>query len=299
MSTFTIKIDEKFSLSGNHYPIEDAKAYLLVITGMDEHSDRYEGFAKFLNKEGIDVYVLDDFGQGLNAKTVDSQQKWPKDAWNMTIKALNLEVNALRPFGKPVYLMGHSMGSFMVQSYLEKYPDTVDKAIIMGSNGPRRALLSVANFLSHLTTTKGNWDKPSKLMQNMAIGGYVKAVKDRKTDNDWLSYNEENVKRYNADPYCGHPNTCGFYREFFTGMNTLYKGKNKKNISVKERILIVAGAEDPVGDNGVGPQKLYKMYKDLGVKDVSIIVYPHMRHEILNETDPSKPLNDIRDFLKK
>jgi len=297
MGIISIKINEKYSLKGNHYSSEDTKANLLIITGMDEHSERYEGFAKILNKEGIDVYVLDHFGQGLNCLDHKDIQKSPHDAWNMTLKAINIEVKELRKFGLPVYLLGHSMGSFFAQSYLEHYPNTVDKVIIMGSNGPRKALLSTANFLSKLTTTKSNWDKPSKFMQNMALGAYSKAIKNSKTSTDWLSYNEANVAKYNADPYCGQVNTCGFYHEFFYGMNTLYKGKLLKNISPEEDILIVSGEEDPVGDEGKGPKKLYSMYLKRGVKKVKLILYPHMRHEILNETGNEKPIEDIKEFL--
>ncbi|MFA6830445.1 MAG: alpha/beta fold hydrolase [Bacilli bacterium] len=299
MGIVNIKINEQYSLKGNHYEVENEKAFLVIITGMDEHSERYEKFAKFLNQDGIDVYVLDHFGQGLNVSDPKDQQKSFVGAWDLTLTALNKEIKELRKFGLPVYLMGHSMGSFYVQSYLEHYPDTVDKAIIMGSNGPNKMLYSVANLLAKATTHPSNWNKPSRFMQNLALGGYAKSIKNRKTDLDWLSYNEENVKNYIADPYCGHINTCGFYHEFFKGMNTLYKKKYLKNISPKEKILIVSGSEDPVGNCSKGPISLKKMYDSLGVKDVTLIIYPHMRHEILNETNGQKPANDIKDFLLK
>jgi alpha-beta hydrolase superfamily lysophospholipase len=82
-------------------------------------------------------------------------------------------------------------------------------------------------------------------------------------------------------------------------MNTLYKKKNLANISKKEHILIVAGEEDPVGANGKGPRSLRDMYLKLGVKDVSLILYPHMRHEILNEVEREKVYQDILNFLNK
>ena len=63
--------------------------------------------------------------------------------------------------------------------------------------------------------------------------------------------------------------------------------------------VLLAGEEDPVGACGKGPKALLKMYKDLGVKDVSLVLYPHMRHEILNETERDKVVNDIIEFLEK
>ena len=187
MGLFEVKINENYSLKGTEFKVEGNKANLLVITGMQEYSGRYEYFAKELNKDGISVYVLDHFGQGTNAATVDDLQKWPLDAWKMTIDALNIKILELKEEGKPVYLMGHSMGSFAVQSYLEMYPNGADKHIIMGSNGPAKGLYSLAYFIANLTVTKKKWDKPSKLLTNLSLGGYTKAVKNRRTDLDWLS----------------------------------------------------------------------------------------------------------------
>ena len=300
MSVFTVKISEDFSLKGNDYLIDVPKAHLLIITGMNEHSRRYEAFSKELNAVGYSVSVLDHFGQGENAPNVDDQEKWPVGAWKMLLQALNIKVNELRKDGLPVYLMGHSMGSFAMQAYLETYPDSVDKVIIMSSNGKNNKLaIDMGYHLARMTANKKNWDEEDKLMSKMSLGPYIKSVKNREDDNDWLSFNKENVKRYNDDPYCGHYNTHGFFVGFMTGLHELYKKKNLKKISKKEKILIVAGMEDPVGAFAKGPKSLKQMYRKLGVEDVSLILYPDMRHEILNEVERHKVIKDIIDFLDK
>lgn len=295
MAKFEIKINDVHTLKGNDYPIENPKANLLVLTGMQEYSSRYKNFALEMNSRGYSVHVLDHFGQGENAKSVEDQQKWPVGAWDMLLKALNLKVEELRKQGLPVYIMGHSMGSFFMQSYLEHYPNTVDKMVIMSSNGPG-APYGLAKFLAKLNVNKKNWDKPSNFLNKLTVGGYK--VKNQKTKLDWLSYNEENVQRYIADPYCGARNTHGFYHEFLIGMATLYKSKNLNNVSKKEHLLIVCGEEDPVGGKK-GNTALYNMYKKLGVEDVTLKVYPKMRHEILNEKKAMDVINDIDEFLAK
>lgn len=300
MAIFSVKINEEFSLKGNDYLIENPKAHLLAITGMNEHSSRYEYFAKELNKKNYSVSVLDHFGQGENAKSIDDQEKWPVNAWKMMLKALNNKVTELRKDGKPVYLMGHSMGSFAMQAYLENYPNTVDKIIIMSSNGKNNKLaINMGYRLAKLTTNKKNWDEEDKLMEKMSLGPYIKSVKNREDDNDWLSFNKDNVKNYNADPYCGHYNTHGFFLGFMTGLKELYKNKNLSKISPNEKILIIAGTEDPVGAFSKGPKSLRDMYRKLGVKDVNLILYPNMRHEILNEVEKDKVIFDIIQFLDK
>ena len=115
----------------------------------------------------------------------------------------------------------------------------------------------------------------------------------------YFSYNEENVQKYIADPYCGHFNTGGFWREFLKEMAHLWDGKNMKKVSPEEKIFIIAGEEDPVGQNGKGPKWLEKKYKALGVKDVTLKLYPHARHEIHNEDIRETVYQDILDFILK
>ena len=300
MAIFEVKINEQFTLKGNDYLIDNPKANLLIITGMNEHSTRYQAFAQYLNEQGLSVSVLDHFGQGTNAASVDDLEKWPKNAWKMVIDALHVKVLELRKEGKPVYLMGHSMGSFAVQGYLETYPNTVDKTIIMGSNGKNNKMtVALGSRIAKMRANKKNWDKEDKLVSNLSLGPYIKSVKNRKRDNDWLSYNEENVIAYDADPYCGHSNTHGFFSEFLQGLNALYKKKNLAKISPKEVILIISGEDDAVGAFGKGPRSLNDMYRRLGVKDVSLILYPDMRHEILNEVKRDIVYTDILNFLNK
>jgi alpha-beta hydrolase superfamily lysophospholipase len=64
-------------------------------------------------------------------------------------------------------------------------------------------------------------------------------------------------------------------------------------------ILLIAGEGDPVGNKSKGPMKLAKLYKRLGIKDVETIIYPNMRHEVLNETENKKVYSDVLAFLKE
>ncbi len=133
----------------------------------------------------------------------------------------------------------------------------------------------------------------------MSVGAYSKSIKNRKSPNDWLSYNEENVKAFTEDPKCGHDSSNGFYRELIKGNNRLYKTKFLNKINKNLPILVIAGEDDPVGACGKGPRRLEKMYKELGIKNVELKMYPHMRHEILNETGKEQVYNDILEFIQK
>ena len=297
MEAFSVKV-ENWVQKGNCWKAEPATSNLVFMTGMQEHSERYDHLARYLNDFGISVYVLDAVGQGLNAPRPEDQQKWFKGAFDTNVSAAHQKVMELKEETKlPTFIMGHSMGSFMTQRYLELFPDSADKVVIWSSNGPRRMKMACAYILASILTNKRNWDKPSKFISNASFGPYARTVKNRKTDVDWLSYDEENVKDYIADPYCGAENTHGFWKEFLRGMNELYKKKNLKKVSKNEKILIVAGEEDPVGEMGKGPRRLKEMYEKLGVSNVTIFMFPHMRHEIHNETEKHLVYKVLSDFL--
>lgn len=297
MEVFSVKVGN-WVQKGNCWKAEPATSNLVFMTGMQEHSERYDHLARYLNDFGISVYVLDAVGQGLNAPRPEDQQKWFKGAFDTNVSAAHQKVMELKEETKlPTFIMGHSMGSFMTQRYLELFPDSADKVVIWSSNGPRRMKMACAYMLASILTNKRNWNKPSKFISNASFGPYARTVKNRKTDVDWLSYDEKNVKDYIADPYCGAENTHGFWKEFLRGMNELYKKKNLKKVSKNEKILIVAGEEDPVGEMGKGPRRLKEMYEKLGVSNVTIFMFPHMRHEIHNETEKHLVYKVLSDFL--
>lgn len=299
MEQFQVAISSGEILKGCFWPKENAKGNLTIQTGMNEHASRYDEFARYFNEQGFNVYCLDSFGQGENAESVEDLEKWPEHGFFKNVEGIAKMIEKAKENGLPTTHMGHSMGSFMTQYLIEKYPLITDKIIICGSNGGQGLLMSAAKLLAKITVGKKKWDKPAKFMNNLGLGPYTKAIKDRKTDLDWLSYNEENVQKYVADPYCGATNTGGFWRGFTEGMAVIWKKKNLKNISLDQKILIIAGAEDPVGQNGKGPKWLEKTYKSLGVKDVTLILYENMRHEIHNENGKEVVLEDILAFLEK
>ena len=293
----TVNGDE---LKGFIWKADKAKANLVIVTGMEEHSFRYNDFALFMNKNGFNVVCVDHYGQGENVDNIADLGKVPASFFSKSVRNIDGIVSEQKANGLPTYLFAHSMGSFMAQDYIQRFAKNVDKVVICGTNGPNaKALFSLGATIAKIVTTKKNREKRAKLLEKLSIGAYVKAVKHRKTNCDWLSYNEANVHRYIEDPKCGGGSTNGFYREFLKGNARLFKKKFLAKISPDIHIFLIAGAEDPVGANGKGPSSLAKLYKKLGVKDVNLKIYQHMRHEILNEDDKQIVYDDILNFYNK
>ena len=61
----------------------------------------------------------------------------------------------------------------------------------------------------------------------------------------------------------------------------------------------MSGADDPVGDYGVGVEKAYRAFCDAGLRDVTIRLYPGGRHEMLNETNREDVMQDILRWLNE
>ena len=295
----TLKNGEE--LFGYSWTVEKPIANVVILTGMEEHSLRYDNFANFLNDNGYNVYCVDHYGQGENANEPEELGVWPVSGFSKTVKNTDELVEKLRVSVLPTYLFGHSMGSFIVQDYIQRYTEHVNKVILSGTNGPNKLMISIGYFLSRLLVNKKNRKKPSKFLRNLMLGPYTSAIKNHKTKTDWLSVNEENVRRYNEDPKCGflYESKGSFYREFLKGLNRLHKTKFMRKIRQDMSILLIAGEGDPVGNMSKGPLKLAKLYKKLGIKDVQTIIYPNMRHEVLNETDNKKVYADVLAFLKE
>ena len=75
------KAGTSFGLLWKHDEGEKALANIIIMTGMEETSSRYDEFAKYLNKEGFDVYCIDSFGQGENVlPDMSNLGIWPKES---------------------------------------------------------------------------------------------------------------------------------------------------------------------------------------------------------------------------
>lgn len=300
-SLYSIKSVNGDVLRGYTWSAEKPVGNVVIVTGMEEYAERYDDFAQFLNKNGFNVFCVDYYGQGLNSENGKKLGIVPSSFFSKTVRIVDDIVRKVRKTTKlPVVVFGHSMGSFIVQDFVQRFTHDADKIVICGSNGPNAKLLfKFGAKIGKWTCSKKNQFEKAKLMESLSIGAYIKSVKDRKTPNDWLSYNEENVQKYCADPMCGYGSSRIFYRELLKGNARLFNKKFLKKISPDNHILVIAGEDDACGAFGKGPRALYKQYQKLGIKDVELHVYPHMRHEILNEKEHQQVYDDVLKFITK
>lgn len=279
--------------------LEKINGNIIIVTGMEETAIRYDDFAKFLVSNGYNVYCIDHFGQGENVKEdLSNLGVWPASGFRKMVVAVDDLVAKLRVSCVPIYIFAHSMGSFMMQDYVQRYAKHVSKVVLCGT-GSKNPLAKVAYTLSRMTTNKKNRNKKAPIMAKLMFGSFNKKIKPARTEFDWLSVNEANVDKYIADPKCGFGPNKGFCLEFFKGMSRLWQHKFLKKVNKHIKIMLIAGEGDPVTNYGKSPAIMQKMYHHYGVEDVRTKVYPNCRHEILNEADEVRlqAYNDVLAFF--
>jgi alpha-beta hydrolase superfamily lysophospholipase len=62
-------------------------------------------------------------------------------------------------------------------------------------------------------------------------------------------------------------------------------------------ILLISGTRDPVGRNGRGPARLARTLKSSGAQDVTLVLYPEARHELVNEINRDSVTQDLIAWL--
>ena len=281
-------------------PEGQARAVLQISHGVSEYILRYEPFAEYLTARGFAVAGHDHLGHGQSVAEGSARLYFgPRGSWNWVVDDIDQRRNlAKAKFPQvPYFLMGHSMGSFLARTYLIRYPGAVDAAVIMGTGQMSPAIIAGGKAVAAEEAHRVGEDQTSSLVDKLAFGAYNKRFAPNRTGFDWLSLNQDNVDRYMADPLCGGNATIGLFREMLGGLSFIAKPQNLKRMNLNIPVLFISGEMDPVGDCGKGVKRAFESFRKAGVRDVSIRLYPELRHEILNETCRETVYEDIYQWL--
>lgn len=278
------------------------KGVVQISHGMAEWAYRYDYFAKALNREGYIVYANDHRGHGLTAPSMeDVGYISDNDGFFDKVedmRELNQLIREEHP-SLPVVLFGHSMGSFLSQRYIQLYGSDLVGVILSGSNGKQGPIINLGIALAYLEMKFKGRRHRSRLLDKLSFGSYNRAFPDNRTKFDWLSRDEKLVDRYIEDPYCGGIFTSSFFYDFLRGLKMITRRKNLEAVPKNLPIYIFSGSMDPVGGFGKGVEKLKEMYETHGLKEVSLVLYPEGRHEMLNEINRDEVIEDIVRWLNK
>ena len=281
------------------FPEGEPRAVVQIVHGMCEYFGRYEDYAKTLAEAGILVVGHDHLGHGNTAPTPDDLGFTAKgggaDFLVEDVFALTEKVKEDYP-DAPVILFGHSMGSFIAREVLARHGDAYRAAIICGTGGPEAPAGAGKAMAKTIMTFRGERHR-SKMLKNIAFAGYYKMTEKGEPVNAWLTHDKAVVDKYNNDPFCAYIFTVRAYYDLFTLVAWAnakdWAGKLPKDLPV----LVTAGEEDPVGAFGKGPRTVADRMTGAGMKNVTLKMFPGMRHEILNEIGKEKVYRELNEWI--
>ena len=279
----------------------DISATLLIVHGMAEHSGRYSDFAQFLADNGIAVATYDHLGHGQTVKTEADLgffgDEHPVQSLLKDVIVMADSLKARHP-NVPHFVLGHSMGSFIVRNVLKHHARNFSGAILMGTadaNPLTKVLLPINKLLAKVAPRQ-----PNTIFSNVMNKVLNSQLSDRDSSSQfaWLSENTANIAAYEADPKTGFDFTNNGFMTLFTLMNT---GLNKgwaTTIAKDFPMLFVSGEDDPIGEMGKGIRKIVSRLNKQKFSRVDTQLYPNMRHEVLHETDHKVVYQDLLAWIK-
>ncbi|MER7072492.1 lysophospholipase [Terrabacter sp. NPDC000476] len=301
-STFTVTTPDGTEVFVNRWLPDggpDAvKAVVQVAHGLAEHSSRYARFAQRLTDHGYAVYGSDHRGHGRTSGTRGLFAE--RDGWRVVIDDLHAVTARARDEqpGRPVFLLGHSMGSFLSRGYAARYGSELTGLVLSGTAGGAGAVGKVGVFLAATQARLRGHGHTSGLMNTLSFGQYNKAFKPTRTDFDWLSRDPAEVDRYVEDPDCGFVFSAGGFADLLRGLEAVNTDRVAARVPADLPVHLTSGDMDPVGANGKGVQKVAEQLRRVGVRDVTVTLWPGARHEILNETNRDEVEAEILDWLE-
>lgn len=266
---------------------------------MSEYSDRYLEFAVFLNINRYIVVLSDHRGHGQEALENKTLGMFSDSFDILVFDQVNISKAIKEQFPKlPIFILGHSMGSFIAQKHMKVYSKEQFNYIFMGSCYERKLMTFIGKALfksiSLLT------DNPKKIFNKIIFLGANSKINDKnKNSSSWLSRDPKVVENFLKDPHCGFSYTPKFYYNFLDFLSKLYEENSFNFVNRNTPILIISGESDPIGLYGVGVKSLYHFYFNLGFKNISLKLYKNCRHEILNELNKHDVYKDILFWLNK
>ncbi|WP_312870432.1 alpha/beta hydrolase [Gordonia asplenii] len=282
METFTETGIDGNTLAGRRWdPTGDARAVLVLVHGMGEHSLRYAATAEFFADKGFVVYAYDHRGHGLSKLDGRELGDLGENGWTALVGEIGVVVDhAVREHPDlPLAILGHSMGSFATQQYLLTNSDVPDAVILSG------------------TAALDGLEPALDLDAGVDLSAFNAPFEPARTGFEWLSRDEAEVDKYVADEFCGFGIDAASGKAMFVGARPLADASAVGAMRSELPILVAVGEHDPVNGQLALANLLLAHFAAGGLTDVTLQSYPEARHEILNETNREEVRDDLLEWV--
>ena len=291
---FTIPDTDGLSLFVHHWDCEEPKAIVVIAHGMMEHAKRYADFAGVLNANAITVFAPDHRGHGRTADETGLGLLGNDATWKDWIRNLDQVIKKAQEKypDLPVFLLGHSMGSFIAQAYAATVDQPLQGLILSGTTEEPRFVTRCGMGLASMLMKVFGKHSSGKVTAFVAFFRFCKDIKSPKTVFDWITSDSNELQLYINDPLCGQTPPASFFYELFSLLNFVYDFSLLKTIPKELPLFLYSGTKDPLSGNSKRVKSLATLYRQLG-HQVSETYYENGRHEMHHEIAKDEVIRNV------
>lgn len=239
--------------------VNGSKASIVFVHGVGEHIGRYADAFQSFSGQGYSCFGFDQRGFG-RSEGEQGHVVYFSDYVEDLAKFIDDIVR--QESTKPVYVLGHSMGSIVSLYYALKYPASIRGLLLFSCPIELESYLAKAGgFIAQ------GWQD---FMPTVKIPNFI--------DPQALSNNLKNIQAFIADPYAFNKVSINWLREFTHARN--YVLSHAQDIMLP--VLINHGEADTISALS-GAKALFER---LGTHDKTLNTYPGLKHELLNHSPP-------------
>ena len=283
------------------------RAVIQIMTGLAEVADYYEDFAEEMVAAGYTIALHEYRKHGRNRSSYGEGNLFRNYARDGA--SLCAILRSTYP-GLPVILLAHSLGTTVSQIAIYEKLTRWDGIIF---TGPSHAVIDPARKEHPLSVTERDillhGSDAVTVMIFPLVFGRLNApfASGRRTggvpDRSSLAFitSDPERRKWLADlPYESPSYTNRFFRDFVVMQADLAVSETLENTQpplTDIPVLFLTGSDDVTAANGTYGDTQAQLLRDAGCRDVTSIVYPGLRHSLLQETERGKITADILDWL--
>ena len=254
------------------WPVDNAKAAVVIVHGLGEHCGRYGALVSALNNAGYSAASLDLPGHGKSAGARGHIDDFVD--FHAPILALSLDLRRQHP-AKPLYILGHSMGGLIVTHMMLDHEQLFDGIVLSGA-------------LIRSVQQPPIWQ--------ITLTGLIAKVAPRlgllRIEIDGLCRDSDVVEAYLQDPLVSRDKlTANFISEMFNAMEETVSNAS----TITKPILMMHGGADRMTD----PSGSQLIFDSVISPDKTLKIYPGLYHEIFNEPEAPQVFGDVIEWLDK
>lgn len=276
------------------------RAVVQIAHGMAEHGARYARFAQALTERGYGAYAADHRGHGHTAQTPEDLGHFADEGgWDKVLSDQLLlldEIRSRHP-GAPVFLMGHSMGSYVARGLSLRAGARLAGLILSSTSQDSPLLVRTARLLARFERARLGRRGKSRLLRKLTFDSFNATIPNARTSFDWLSRDASEVDKYIADPLCGFESSAQLYWDMFGGMLEIFDDQSLAKLPKQLPLYILAGENDPMNHKLAAIKKLHQALEAAGLTELTLRIYQGARHELLNETNRDEVTRELLGWL--